>query len=315
MKAELMNAVVCKSYGSPDVLELTRVSKPQPKSNQVRIKVRATAVTNSDIFIRSSKMPLHMLIPMRLAIGIRRPRAGVIGLVFTGDVEVVGAETSRFKPGDKVYGLSGYTLGAYAEYLCLAETDSIKGCMNNMPSNISYEEATAAVYGGLLAMQFMEKGEIGTGADVMIYGACGTTGTMAVQYAKYLGARVTAVCSTRHIDTALSLGADDFIDYTQQDEVPENRKYDFILDAVGKMKSSKLKISAQKALRNKGRYVSIDDSDLKLDSARLGKITKLVETGALRPVLGRTFEFRDIVEAHRFVEQGHKTGGVAIRIT
>ena len=191
-----MKAIVCPKYGGPDVLELREVERPSPKDDEVRIRIMATAVTASDIFIRGSDIPLRYRIPMRLMLGITRPRKSIIGLVLAGEVVEAGRNTKRFKPGDQVYGLTGFGLGAYAEYKCMRETDSTHGCLALKPENLTYEESTVAAYGGLLALQYMEKGDIQPGQGVLVYGASGTSSTTAVQYAKHLGAVVTGVCST-----------------------------------------------------------------------------------------------------------------------
>jgi len=309
-----MKAVICKNYGGPEVLKMAEVPKPFPNDSEVCVKIHATSVTNSDIFIRGSKLPFPIIIPFRLAIGIFRPRKSAIGLVFSGEIESVGKNIKRFKPGDQVYGLTGFVLGTYAEYVCLKETDSMRGCISIKPNNINHEEATMAAYGGLLAFQYLEKGDIQKGQKVLIYGASGTSGTLAIQIARHLGAEVTGVCSTSNMDMVKSLGADDVIDYTRQDTVPEGVQYDFMLDSVGKFKSSKLKDACKKALLQSGKYVSIDDGDLKLDSGRLDKIREYVESGYIKPVLDKIYDLEEIVEAHRYVEKGHKRGGVAVTV-
>lgn len=194
---ELMKAIQCIKYGGPEVLKLTKVKKPNPKKNEVLIKIFATSVTNSDIFIRSSKLPIHRMIPMRIMIGLTKPRNSIIGEVFSGVIEEVGSEIKRFRKGNKVYGITGLSLGAYADYKCMKENDSKQGCLAIMPSTYNFEEATFAAYGGLLALQFMEKGNITQRQKVLFYGASGTTGTFAIQYAKYLGANVTGVCGQK----------------------------------------------------------------------------------------------------------------------
>ncbi len=236
-----MKAIVCTKYGPPEVLQMKEVEKPAPTVNEVLIKIYATAVTASDIFIRSSNVPIQVLIPMRLMLGICKPRKSIIGLVLAGEIESIGKNVTRFKTGDQVYGLTGFGLGAYAGYKCMKETDSMYGCLAIKPANISYEEATVAAYGGLLAFQALEKGKIHAGQNVLIYGASGTSGTIAIQLAKYLGANVTGVCSTTHLELVKSLGADIVMDYTKVDTLDRNVQYDFILDAVGKLKTSKLK--------------------------------------------------------------------------
>ena len=309
-----MKAVICTKYGPPEVLQLKEVEKPIPGDDEVLIKNYATAVTASDIFIRSSDLPLQFLIPMRLILGLTKPRKSIIGIVLAGEIESTGKKNKRFKTGDQVYGLTGFGLGGYAEYKCMKETDSMHDCLAIKPANITYEEATVAAYGGLLAFQYMEKGNVQHGQNVLIYGASGSSGTIAIQFAKYLGAKVTAVCSTANLNLVKSLGADIVIDYTKVDILDQNVQYDFILDAVGKLKTSKLKEACKKALAPGGKYVSIDDGNLLLDSKRLNFIKELIEAGHIKPVIDTCFQFDDIVEAHRYVGKGHKKGGVAIKV-
>lgn len=311
---EKMKAVLCSKYGPPEVLKLVEVDRPSPKDDEMLVEIKASAVTASDIFIRGSNIPLLFKIPMRLMIGILRPRKSIIGLVFAGVVKSTGVKISKFAPGDEVYGLTGFNLGAYAQYTCLRENDSKTGCVTLKPKNVSFEEATSAVYGGALALQFMEKAEIKLGHNVLIYGASGTSGTIAIQYAKHLGANVTAVCSRKHAELVKSLGADKVIDYTTTDTLGKNEVFDFVLDSVGKAKTSKLKTNCKKALTKGGKYDSIDNGALVLSSERLGRLKDLIEEGKIKPILGRVFPLEEIVEAHIFVETGHKEGGVAIRI-
>ena len=192
--------------------------------------------------------------------------------------------------------------------------DSTYGCLALKPINISYEEATVAAYGGLLAFQAMEKGNIQTGKNVLIYGASGTTGTIAIPFAKFLGAKVTGVCSTINLELVKSLGADIVIDYTKVGKIAPTIQYDFILDAVGKLKTSKLKEACKKALAPKGKYVSIDDDKLLLDSGRLDKITAFFEAGHIKPIIDKCYPLEEIVEAHRYVAKGHKKGSVVIKV-
>jgi len=309
-----MKAIVCTKYGPPEVLKLREVEKPIPKDDEVLIRIHATAVTASDTFIRGYKIPIRFMIPMRIMMGITKPRKPVIGLVLAGEIESAGKKISRFKPGDQVYGLTGFGLGAYAEYKCMKETDSKSGCLALKPANLSYEEATVAAYGGLLSFQFMEKGNIQRGQNILIYGASGTTGTIAIQYARYLGAKITAVCSTSNMGLVISLGADTVIDYTKVDKFIPCAPYDFILDAVGKSKTSKLKEVCKKSLAIDGKYVTIDDEALLLDSNRLSRIKELAEAGYLKPYIDRIYKLEEIAEAHRYVENGHKRGGVVVKI-
>jgi NADPH:quinone reductase-like Zn-dependent oxidoreductase len=310
-----MKAVACPKYGPPDVLRLVDVPVPSPTPDQVRIRIHAAGVTMSDVFIRSARVRPLLQIPFRLMMGVTRPRAPIVGFVFSGVIDQVGANVSRFKRGDEVYCTTGFSLGAYAEYRCMGVLDSKNhGCLALKPRNVTHEEATAAAYGGLLALQYSDKGSIREGDDVLIYGASGTSGTIAVQYAKHLGARVTGVCGPHNVDLVKSLGVDEIIDYTRSDAPPAGARYDFVLDSVGGAKSSPLKEAVKAALKPGGSYVSIDDGDLLLESARMDQIRELVENGAIKPVLGHTFALEEIVEAQRLVESGHKRGGVAVTI-
>lgn len=307
-----MKAIICKKYGPPENLEIVEYRKPKPKDDEVLIKIYATSVTNSDIFIRSSNVPFSMLIPFRLMIGISKPRNEIIGEVLSGVIEQVGSRIERFKVGDHVYGLTGMSLGAYADYKCLKEKDSKKGCVGLKPNNISFEEATAAAYGGLLAFQYLEKGNIRRDHKVLIYGASGTSGIIAIQIAKYLGAEVTGVCSSKNVDFVKSIGADKVLDYTKQDSQAKLELYDVILDSVGKAKKSALKEACKKSLSKFGKYISIDDGALQLSTVRLSKIEELVENKATKPINEKCYNFDQIIDAHNYVELGHKKGNVAI---
>jgi NADPH:quinone reductase-like Zn-dependent oxidoreductase len=311
---ETMKAIICTKYGSPEVLQIQQCNKPIPRNDEVLIKIYATSVTNSDIFIRSSNIPLVFMIPMRLMIGITKPRNSIIGEVFSGEIEYVGSEITRFHVGDQVYGLTGLSLGAYADYKCMKEIDSKQGCLALKPKNISFEEATSAAYGGLLAFQYVEKGNITRGQKVLIYGASGTSGMIAIQYAKYLGAIVTAVCGPSNLEFVRSLGADSVLDYTKNESIRSLEAYDVVIDTAGKRKTSELKKACAQALRGNGIYISIDDGALLLQSDRLSKITELVELGVIKPVNDKVYRFEQIVEAHTYVELGHKKGNVAITV-
>lgn len=309
-----MKAIICSKYGPPEVLQIKDYEKPIPKKDEVLIKIYATSVTDSDIFIRSSNVTPGLIIPFRLMIGIRRPRNPIIGEVFSGEIEYAGSEIKRFKVGDQVFGFTGFSLGAYADYKCIKEKDSKRGCLAIKPKNVSFEDATSSAYGGLLALQFMDKTQINSGSKVLVYGASGTSGTFAIQYAKSFGAEVTAVCSSSNFEFVKTLGTDKTLDYSKTDSISKLEKYDLILDAVGKRKTSELKNVCAKSLKQNGKYISIDDEALQLSSVRLNKITKLVESGKIKPVTDRIYNFNQIVEAHKYVELGHKKGNVAISV-
>ena len=311
-----MKAVICTRYGAPEFLKVAEVKKPTPKDNEVCIKVYAAGVTASDIFMRSTNIPLSMKIPMRIMVGVLQPRKPILGMALAGKIESVGKNIKRFKPGDSVYGMANMKLGAYAEYLCLKETYTmLGGSISHKPDKISYEEATVAVYGGLLAFLCLFKNiTIRKGDRVLIYGASGTSGTLAIQIAKHLGAEVTGVCSASNLEMVRDLGADHVIDYTQQDALPEEKRYDFVLDAVGNQKTSKLKESCKNALVSKGKFLSVDDGMPMANSEYFNKMKEYIEADYIKPVLDRCYPLDEIVEAHRYVEKGHKKGGVAITI-
>lgn len=311
---ETMKAVVCTKYGPPEVLKIGQYQKPMPRADELLIKICATSVTNSDIFIRSSQVPLQVLLPFRLMMGVRKPRKAIIGEVFAGIVAEVGAKITRFHVGDQVYGLTGFSLGAYAEYKCMKEADSKQGCLAIKPQNISFEEATSAAYGGLLAFQFLEQADIQPKQKVLIYGASGTSGIIALQFAKYRQAEVTGVCGPNHLRFVKELGADQTLDYTNAAEIGKLATYDLVMDCVGKARSSALKEAAKKALTKNGQYISIDDAALLLDSQRLARIRDLIEQGKITAINDRCYPLDQIVAAHQYVELGHKTGNVAITV-
>jgi NADPH:quinone reductase-like Zn-dependent oxidoreductase len=251
-----------------------------------------------------------------MMIGFRKPRKPILGLVFAGEIESVGKKVKRFKKGDQVYGFTGFGFGAYAEYLCISEKESKRGCLEMKHPNMSYEEAAAAAYAGVLAPYFLEKGNIQKGQKILIYGASGAFGTTSVQLAKNLGAEVTGVCSTKNIELVKSLGADKVIDYTKEDIASSEEKYDFILDAVpnGKIDRKKLKAQCKKALSASGKYLSIDDGSPELKAEYLVQLNSLFEEGEFKVVIDRTYPLEKIVEAHKYVDTGRKRGNVVITV-
>jgi len=214
-----MKAIVCTKYGPPDVLQLQEVDKPIPKDNEVLIKIIGATVTAGDCEIRSFKFPLWLWLLARLGFGIRGPRQKILGQELAGEIEAVGNEVTRFRKGDQVFASTGWNLGAYAEYICLPED----GMLALKPSNLTFEEAAAIPTGGLAALHYLRKGNIQPGQTVLINGAGGSIGTFAIQLAKYYGAEVTAVDSTGKLDMLRSIGADQVIDYTQEDFTKSGR--------------------------------------------------------------------------------------------
>ena len=304
-----MKAVVYTQYGPPEVLRLTEIPKPTPKDNEVLIKVKATTVHVGDTRMRSFSVPEGMWLFARLFLGVFRPRRQVLGMEVSGDVEAVGKDVTRFKPGDPVFAsTASVNFGGYAAYKCMPEN----GMLAVKPDNLTYEEAAAAPNGANTALRCLRKANIQPGQKVLIYGAAGSVGTYAVQIAKrrFL-AEVTGVCSGANLELVKSLGADAVIDYTREDFTENGKTYDVIFDAVGKLSPAQAKRASERA----GVYLNV-----LVDSGRGEKleefhfVRQLLEEGTLRPVIDRCYPLEQIVEAHRYVDQGHKKGHVVITL-
>ncbi len=309
-----MKAVICTKYGPPEVLQIREVEKPFPKDNEVLIKVIATTVHIGDTKIRRFEPGLGPVEDfffkplMRIIVGFTGPRKKILGMELSGEIEATGKNVTLFKIGDPVFASTGFRFGAYAQYCCIPE----KGILAIKPVNMTHEEAAPISNGGITALIHLRRANIRKGQKVLIYGASGSVGTYAIQIAKYFGADVTAVCSTSNLELVKSLGADKVIDYTKEDFTQNGETYDVVYDAVGKIKSSKRK----KSLSKSGHYLNVlsPKGNIKLKVEDLYSLKQLCETGNLRTVIDRRYPMEQIVEAHRYVDKGHKKGNVVITV-
>jgi NADPH:quinone reductase-like Zn-dependent oxidoreductase len=329
-----MKAIVWTNYGSPDVLQLKEIAKPIPKANEVLIKIYATTVTAGDCEARSLKMPILIRLPMRMYVGLRKPkRITILGQELAGEIEAIGKDVKRFKAGDQVFGTTGLGFGAYAEYICLPE-ESAMGVLATKPANMTYEEAAAVPTGGLEALHFIRKGNTLAsvrGEKVLVIGAGGSIGSFAVQLARYFGAEVTGVDSTSKLEMLRSIGADHVIDYTQEDFTRNGQTYDVIFDVPGKSSFS----GSIRSLKQNGRYLLANPGlshalQGPWTSMRSGKkvifgaasqkiedlffLRELIEAGQIKAVIDRRYSLEQIAEAHRYVDTGQKQGNVVIML-
>ncbi|MFN2218585.1 MAG: NAD(P)-dependent alcohol dehydrogenase [Anaerolineae bacterium] len=296
-----MKAIVCTAYGPPDVLQLQEVDKPEPKDDELLVRIYATTVTAGDVILRS--MGAFQRVVFGLFFGMGKNK--ILGHELSGEIEAVGRGVTRFELGQPVFASAGSHGGAYAEYICLPED----GMVAAKPTNLSYEEAAAVPIGGNTALCILKKGDIRRGQKVMVYGASGSVGTYGVQLARHFGAEVTGVCSTANLEMVKSLGAAHVIDYTQEDFSQSGETFDVIFDAVGKLPASQ-----GKAALSEGGVVLSTRSATREKPENLEYLKELAEASEIRPFIDRRYPLEQIAEAHRYVETGHKRGNVVITV-
>jgi NADPH:quinone reductase-like Zn-dependent oxidoreductase len=321
-----MKAIVYTKYGPPNVLQVQEIPKPTPGNNDILIRIHAAEATKADCELRSFRFAVKWFwLPLRIAMGIAKPKRQVLGGYFAGEVETVGKEVSKFKKGDQIFGTAGILFGAYAEYLCLPASYS----MALKPSNMGFEEAAALPLGGLNALHFMKKANIQNGEKVLINGAGGSIGVFAVQIAKVMGAEVTAVDSTIKEEMLRRIGADHFIDYTKQDFTKSGQTYDVIFNMVAQSSYS----NCVDVLSPKGRYLmgnprisdilrAVVTSKLTNKTAifafagekeeELLELRQMAEAGKIKPVVDIIYPPEQAAEAHRRVETEQRLGVVVI---
>ncbi|MFW9829386.1 MAG: NAD(P)-dependent alcohol dehydrogenase [Candidatus Thorarchaeota archaeon] len=327
-----MKAIVCTKYGPPEVLRLKEVEKPIPKDNEVLVKIHTTTVTMGDCEMRSLKFSGVLKYIMRFAVGFRGPRkkTSILGQELAGEIEAVGDDVTLFREGDPVFGTPGFRFGTYAEYTCVPEN----GAMIIKPDNIPYEEAAAVPIGGLETVHYLKKANIQKGQTILIRGASGSIGTIAIQLAKYYGAYVTGVGNSNSLEVMKAIGADEVIDYTKEDFTKNGKTYDFIFDIVGKSSFSKFQNSLKKNgtyllanpemrlinrekrnVKRRGfKYIAGNMDDTKEMIEQLRFLKGLIEVGKIKVIIDRRYQLEQMAEAHSYVEQGEKTGNVVINI-
>ena len=297
-----MKAAVAEKYGPPEVLQVKEVKDPVPGDQEILIKVHSTAVDAADWRVRSAKP-----FAVRFFFGLLKPRRKILGASFSGVVVATGKDVLSLKTGDAVFGSAGFRFGTYAEYVCLPESASIV----IKPASLTHDEAAAIPFGGITALHYLRKAGIDRGSlNVLIIGASGSVGTHALQLAKHYGNTVTAVCSETNISLVRSLGADHTIDYHKTRFEQCDEKYDIVFDAVGKAKAT----ACKSVLKPGGRFVSVNRGLARGGIEKLQFLQTLFSENRLRPVIDRTYPLTHIVDAHRYVEKGHKKGHVIIQI-
>ncbi|MGV3697991.1 NAD(P)-dependent alcohol dehydrogenase [Flavobacterium sp.] len=304
-----MRAAICPKYGPPEVLYIGLVDKPIPKDNEILIKIIAAAVNSGDVRVRGLAVKGILKIVMRLVLGFSKPRQPILGNVFSGIIQELGKNVRSFKVGDEVFGTTGFSFGAHADYVVVSD----KSAVSKKPSNATFEEAAALPFGGQTAIHFLEKTKIAqkSTSKVMIYGGTGAVGTAAIQIAKHFNAEVTVVCSEQGRSLAKELGADEIIIYEKEDFTKNPQKFDIIFDTVGK--TSKRQCAS--LLTKDGYYLTVGGLETALErKEQLEFLSELFVNGNYKAVIDRIYPIDEIIEAHKYVDTGRKKGNVILRI-
>jgi NADPH:quinone reductase-like Zn-dependent oxidoreductase len=315
-----LKAAVCDRYGPPEVVQIREVPTPAPADGEVLIKAAATTVNSGDARVRALRVPRGLGLAVRLRFGLTRPKQPIFGFEVAGQVEALGTEVTRFQRGDRVVASRDLHLGCHAEYVTVSE----QGAIATIPDTLTEQDTVALCFGGATALHFFDRGQVAAGENVLINGASGAVGTMAVQLAKHRGAEVTGVCSAANAELVRSLGADHVIDYTAEDFTRNGQRYDVIMDNQGKATYARVKGS----LAPGGRVLMIYGDLLPTIAAswqkavvsgtarptadHLRTVVSLAEQSVLKPVIDSVLPFAQIVEAHRRVDTGHKVGSVVL---
>ncbi len=304
-----MKAVICTKYGSPEVLQIQEVAKPIPKESQILVKIVATAVNSGDVRVRSLDVKGFMKVIMRLVLGISKPRKSILGTVFSGIVESKGNKVSKFKVGDKVFGMTGFKFGTYSEYIAVNQNSNVF----EMPENATFEEAVAILFGGHTAIHFLGKAQIAEKLNpkILIIGATGSVGAAAIQIAKHHNTNITAVCSSKGHKLVDELGVNNIVCYDKEDFTRRAEKFDIVFDAIGKYSKNQCK----NLFNKNGVFVSVNLGYASENIQQLKLLKELFEKGDFLATIDRTFTMAEIVEAHRYVDTKRKKGNVVLKIS
>lgn len=322
-----MQVYYCKAYGPPEVLEQRTINRPAPTANQLLIKVKAVPVTVGDCRIRGFRVPPSFALVAKIALGFKGPRKPILGRYFAGIVEATGKKVTGFKVGDQVFGSTGSSFGTYAEYICLSENAPII----TMPKNLSYEQAASTLWGNGTALNFLQKTDTGKHQHILINGASGSVGLGALQLSKHFGFMVTAVCSTKNMELIKSLGADQIIDYTQENFTENQSCYDIVFDAVGNQPPQNLiqvlkpdglllhvvaSPDVKKVIKRhlRGTQKRFVGGTFKWDPQMMAFLKEHLENNHIMPIIDSLYTFDHMIAAHHRVDTGRKVGDVIVTL-